>query len=76
MRVSKWEDDSQSNLYSYVVNSLGRRRTGWAPNYEKTFTPQTFSYFSPNLPLDQVEIWISNSIVLNNILGRHRIDDL
>ena len=38
---------------------LGKRKSGWGEETEKTFVPQTFSYVPPHFTINEFEIWIS-----------------
>jgi hypothetical protein len=60
-RISRWEDETTSKLNTFNLDTflIGSRRTGWGADYEKTFTPQTFSYFPHDYTIDEIEIWIS-----------------
>lgn len=56
---------------------IGRRKSGWGHENDKTFTPQTFSYVPSHYTSNEFEIWISNISISDKIyIGRHRIDDL
>jgi splicing factor 1 len=73
-RVSRWEDDTQSN--NIEVKLKGARRSGWTHEHDKAFTPQTFSFMPRNQTIEEFEIWISKIYSFLSYSGRHRLDDL
>lgn len=38
-RISRWEDETISINLRQSLNNIGKRRAGFALEYEKTFTP-------------------------------------
>ena len=65
-RKSRWDDNPRPCIITIIIKCLCyiavkhlSRRTRWGPEYEKSFTPLSFTYIPDNMMIDDYEILLS-----------------